>query len=58
MQYTLLVLIEATLIVVVTKKGHMARLIAKFRPNVPVRISFSFVSVRKIDAQALILFAC
>lgn len=29
--------IEAKLIVVVTKKGRMARLVAKFRPNVPVR---------------------
>lgn len=27
---------EAKLIVVVTKKGYMARLVAKFRPNVPV----------------------
>ncbi|CAM9980675.1 unnamed protein product, partial [Pylaiella littoralis] len=28
--------LKAKLIVVVTKKGHMARLVAKFRPNVPV----------------------
>lgn len=28
--------VEAKLIVVVTKKGRMARLVAKFRPNVPV----------------------
>lgn len=27
---------DAKLIVVVTKKGHLARLVAKFRPNVPV----------------------
>nr|AIT70013.1 pyruvate kinase [Sargassum thunbergii] len=28
--------LKAKLIVVVTRKGHMARLVAKFRPNVPV----------------------
>ena len=33
---------EAKLIVVVTKKGHLARLVAKFRPNVPVRPFFLF----------------
>nr|AIT69988.1 pyruvate kinase [Desmarestia viridis] len=31
--------LKAKLIVVVTKKGHLARLVAKFRPNVPVMCS-------------------
>nr|AIT70004.1 pyruvate kinase [Saccharina japonica]AIW62933.1 pyruvate kinase [Saccharina japonica] len=43
--------LKAKLIVVVTKKGHLARLVAKFRPNVPVMAS---CPDRKVGRQLIL----
>ncbi|CAM9582084.1 unnamed protein product, partial [Ascophyllum nodosum] len=39
--------LNAKLIVVVTRKGHMARLVAKFRPNVPVMCSCTDLKIAR-----------